>query len=248
MSSVAQKQPIVVVDRTGEGIRETLESVIIAFVLAFVFRAFIVEAFVIPTGSMAPTLYGVHGMQTCQDCGTVYAFGLKETLDGYSRDLRRDCPNCNNSDISPPITDAIRESGDRILVLKWPFDIGGAWLGPKRFDVVVFKDPSDGVQNFIKRLVGLPNQVLEIIDGDIYTADVPRIEAEDPGLLALLREQLRLDRQYGELAAARRHGEQNQTKAALIALAGRILPRLDQFLGIQRKTDTPTGRRAQQSL
>ena len=38
--------------------RETFESIVVAFVLAFLFRAFEAEAFVIPTGSMAPTLYG----------------------------------------------------------------------------------------------------------------------------------------------------------------------------------------------
>src|SRR6187455_724125 len=41
-------------------VKETLISVIIAFILAFVFRAFVIEAFVIPTGSMAPTLMGAH--------------------------------------------------------------------------------------------------------------------------------------------------------------------------------------------
>ena len=39
-------------------IRETVESIVIAFVLAFLFRTFEAEAFVIPTGSMAPTLMG----------------------------------------------------------------------------------------------------------------------------------------------------------------------------------------------
>ncbi len=41
-------------------VKETVESILVAFILAFVFRAFVVEAFVIPTGSMAPTLYGAH--------------------------------------------------------------------------------------------------------------------------------------------------------------------------------------------
>jgi len=40
--------------------RETIESIVIAFVLAFLFRTFEAEAFVIPTGSMAPTLMGRH--------------------------------------------------------------------------------------------------------------------------------------------------------------------------------------------
>ena len=37
-------------------IKETITSIIIAFAMAFVFRGFVIEAFVIPTGSMAPTL------------------------------------------------------------------------------------------------------------------------------------------------------------------------------------------------
>ena len=46
-------------DETNEGsIKETIESILIAFILAFIFRGFVVEAFVIPTGSMATTLLG----------------------------------------------------------------------------------------------------------------------------------------------------------------------------------------------
>lgn len=54
---------------TGGGVKETIESILIAFILAFVFRAFVVEAFVIPTGSMAPTLLGAHMRFKCPDCG-----------------------------------------------------------------------------------------------------------------------------------------------------------------------------------
>src|SRR6188768_3378676 len=50
-------------------VKETLESILVAFILAFIFRAFVVEAFVIPTGSMAPTLLGAHMRFTCKDCG-----------------------------------------------------------------------------------------------------------------------------------------------------------------------------------
>ena len=39
---------------------ETIQSLVVAFVLAMVFRGFVVEGFVIPTGSMAPTLLGQH--------------------------------------------------------------------------------------------------------------------------------------------------------------------------------------------
>src|SRR5882724_103299 len=56
--------------------RETIESVVVAFVLAFLFRTFEAEAFVIPTGSMAPTLYGQHRDTKCKECGTQFATGV----------------------------------------------------------------------------------------------------------------------------------------------------------------------------
>src|SRR5437764_5271850 len=55
-------------------VKETIESILVAFILAFVFRAFIVEAFVIPSGSMAPTLLGAHMRYRCEDCG--YQFDI----------------------------------------------------------------------------------------------------------------------------------------------------------------------------
>ena len=48
--------------------RETVESLVIAFTLALLFRAFEAEAFVIPTGSMAPTLMGRHKDLDCSEC------------------------------------------------------------------------------------------------------------------------------------------------------------------------------------
>ena len=41
-------------------IRDICESLVIALFLAFLFKTFEAEAFVIPTGSMAPTLKGRH--------------------------------------------------------------------------------------------------------------------------------------------------------------------------------------------
>src|SRR5690348_13181523 len=55
--------------KSDGNVKETVESILVAFILAFVFRAFVVEAFVIPTGSMAPTLLGAHMRFTCDDCG-----------------------------------------------------------------------------------------------------------------------------------------------------------------------------------
>src|SRR6266516_2495426 len=64
--------------RMGDSVRETVESVVIAFVLAFLFRTFEAEAFVIPTGSMAPTLQGRHKDVDCPQCGYHYRVSASE--------------------------------------------------------------------------------------------------------------------------------------------------------------------------
>ncbi|MHC4993277.1 MAG: S26 family signal peptidase, partial [Planctomycetota bacterium] len=63
-----------------------------------------------------------------------------------------------------------RRMGDRILVLKclYPFS------RPERFDVVVFKNPTDpdgDSANYIKRLVGLPDEKVWLLDGDVFAAE-----------------------------------------------------------------------------
>src|SRR5687768_18173215 len=50
------------------GWRETFESIAMAVILALLFRGFVAEAFVIPTGSMAPTLQGRHKDVQCPQC------------------------------------------------------------------------------------------------------------------------------------------------------------------------------------
>jgi len=53
---------------------------------------------------------------------------------------------------------------DRILVSK----IAYLFHKPKRWEVMVFRDPQDHGRNFIKRVVGLPGESLLIIDGEVY--------------------------------------------------------------------------------
>ena len=50
---------------TKEGHRDTVEAIVVAFILALVVRGFEAQAFVIPTGSMAPTLMGRHKEIAC---------------------------------------------------------------------------------------------------------------------------------------------------------------------------------------
>lgn len=54
--------------------------------------------------------------------------------------------------------------GDRIMVSKFMYHL----FPLERYDVVVFKFPLDTSRNFIKRLVGLPNEKLLLQQGDLY--------------------------------------------------------------------------------
>ena len=146
--------------------RETLESIAFAFVLALLFRTFVAEAFVIPTGSMAPTLFGRNKDVVCTECHYKYEVGASEELrekDGYLV-LRIDesvCPNCRHLN---NIHDLPVFKGDRILVNKFPYQI----RDPDRWDIVVFRYMEDPEKNYIKRLVGLPGESIRIARGDVY--------------------------------------------------------------------------------
>ncbi len=148
-----------------DGMRETVESVVVAFILAFLFRTFEAEAFVIPTGSMAPTLYGRHKEIECEKCHFVYAIGASDEVDkdGFfgHRIQTAFCPNCR---YEMSVENWPVFKGDRILVNKFPYE----YSEPHRWDVVVFKYPEEPQTNYIKRLVGLPGETLQIQQGNVY--------------------------------------------------------------------------------
>ena len=149
-------------------VRETVESVVIAFVLAFLFRTFEAEAFVIPTGSMAPTLMGQHKDFECPSCGYRYQVGASEQ-DGRTPDvLEGTCPMCRRpADLSARNPEGVSYpiyNGDRILVGKFAYQFND----PERWDVAVFRYPGDAQTNYIKRLVGLPGETIRIQYGNIY--------------------------------------------------------------------------------
>jgi len=157
-------------DRATE-VANTFEWLITAFILAFVFRAFVMEAFRIPTGSMADTLKGAHFRLRCPQCGYAYDYGFVPSEYGLPEDTvpynaarlpRTRCPNCGYYQPSGRLMRVA--NGDRILVLKCIYQ----FFEPKRWDVVVFKNPLQPRINYIKRLLGLPGETLEIINGDVY--------------------------------------------------------------------------------
>ena len=59
-----------------------------------------------------------------------------------------------------------RRHGDRILVDKF------SWMrdDPERWQVAVFQYPLNRNKNFIKRIVGMPDEWFAIADGDIWTS------------------------------------------------------------------------------
>ena len=54
--------------------------------------------------------------------------------------------------------------GDRIIGNRLSY----AFADPERFDIIIFRYPDDESQLFIKRIVGLPGETVEITDGKIY--------------------------------------------------------------------------------
>ncbi len=56
------------------------------------------------------------------------------------------------------------EIGDRIVASRLAYITND----PQRFDVVIFKYPDDERQNYVKRIIGLPGETVEIKDGIVY--------------------------------------------------------------------------------
>ena len=106
------------------GLRENIEAILVAIVLALFIRTFVIQAFKIPSGSM------------------------KETL----------------------------KIGDHILVNKFIYGVKIPFLqttiipiaNPKRGDIVVFKFPEDPGKDFIKRVIGVAGDVVEVRDKKVY--------------------------------------------------------------------------------
>lgn len=68
-------------------------------------------------------------------------------------------------------------TGDRIFGFRLAYglninlfgnEISHKWKDPERFDIIIFKYPDDESQLFIKRLIGLPGETVEIRDGKVY--------------------------------------------------------------------------------
>ncbi len=146
-------------------------SIIISFAVVFVFTRFVFASYVIPTGSMAPTLMGAHMRFYSEDTGVNWPVNPWEYANVAGRGVpvpvqkgpifaRDPITNLPSNERNVPV-----HAGDRIFVLKYLYTLSE----PSRFDVVVFKFPGASHENYIKRLIGLPGEELWIADGDIFT-------------------------------------------------------------------------------
>ncbi len=117
--------------------REYLEAAIIAVLLALFIRAFVVQAFKIPSGSMKPTLLiGDHILVN------KFVYGVKIPFTDHS-----------------------------IFQIK----------KPKRGDIVVFKWPRNEKKDFIKRVIGVAGDTIEIRDDALYVNN-EKIETKYVGM------------------------------------------------------------------
>ncbi|MEZ6058613.1 MAG: signal peptidase I [Planctomycetaceae bacterium] len=139
-----------------------LASVTMLVVLFFVVRPFLFETFVVPKNAMAPTLLGRHWKGTCPECGQS---SFRSPIDDRNRWPDESLMICEKFHVSEGAdVDKTVHSGDSIIVTKF--------LMPRRWDLAVFKLPSEPNVLYVKRLVGLPGETIHIQDGFVWVDGV----------------------------------------------------------------------------
>jgi signal peptidase I len=119
-------------------IRETIEAIVIALILAVIIRTFVLQAFKIPSSSMEDTLLiGDHILVS------KFAYGLQV-----------------------PRPAMVKMFG--ITVPFFDTDLKPIWGKVERGDVVVFRFPGDKDKDFIKRAIGLPGDRIEVRNKVVY--------------------------------------------------------------------------------
>lgn len=142
--------------------RHIAESFLCLAIAVIVFRSFVLEGYIISTGSMAPTLLGYHKRIECPDCGFRFPVGVAFD-DGSSETSQAvRCPNCLQTQIDA--SNVPRNSGDQLLVFKEAF----AFRDPARWEIAVFLNPTDPTQAYVKRTIGRPGETVQIRDGDVF--------------------------------------------------------------------------------
>lgn len=143
--------------------RAVTESVSCLIVAVVILRMFLIEGYIISTGSMAPNLLGYHKQAKCPACEHEFAFGVAFDQESMQqRSQLTSCPNCGQPSLT--LANVPRNDGDQLLVFKNAY----AFRDPRRWEIVVFMNPSDPSQAYVKRVAGLPGDQIQIIGGDVF--------------------------------------------------------------------------------
>lgn len=144
--------------KSGNAIIETIKTVVYALLIAGVFRTLFFQPFWIPSGSMKETLLiGDFLFVNKMAYGYSYASCPSLILPGFGINIDAE-----------DVCGAFKGNNSRIL--------GGE---PERGDVVVFRHPVSG-RDYIKRLIGLPGDQVQVIAGDLQINGEP-VKLQDDG-------------------------------------------------------------------
>ncbi len=158
--------------KAEDGGWETIKVIVQALLIAFVVRTFFFQPFNIPSESMVPTLrVGDYLFVNKLSYGySKYSFNFSFSLLGNT------------------------------LFKFGPVPIEGRVFGgePERGDVVVFKLPRDNETDYIKRVIGLPGERIQMIDGLLHINGEPVQIKEIDGFINPDHSSKRKVRQYME--------------------------------------------------
>lgn len=141
----------------GNTVWETIKTIVYALLIAGVFRTLFFQPFWIPSGSMKETLLiGDFLFVNKMSYGYSYASCPSIRIPAVGLDIDAE-----------DICGWMKGNNERI----WGGD-------PERGDVVVFRHPVTGT-DFIKRLIGLPGERVQIKDGVIHINDAPVVLQDD---------------------------------------------------------------------
>ena len=166
---------------TTSAIRHVIESLLLLAATVLIFRTFAAEGYLISTGSMAPCLLGYHRQVTCPTCSHQFAKGMslaeaegRSSITSTASASMGDahglsgtaCPNCGRTGLT--INSLPKNEGDQLLVNKHAFML----RNPHRWEVIVFRNPSDPLEAYVKRAVGLPGETIELRGGEVFANGV----------------------------------------------------------------------------